>query len=130
MRFCVGVATIVLKTIKASIVATRFYFVDTGERKTTKMILFLNSFFTFVLLAASTDILVIREKNYDTVVWDGDCHKIQANNYTFGGKKACICKKNLEANGLTSEIGGFFYQTGDHLPTCLYDFRETGKLMV
>ena len=90
------------------------------------MIFFLNSFFTFVPLILSKDIRVIREKSYDTIIWDGDCRKINAYNSTV--KNACICKKKLEQNGVTSEIHGFFYRIDGHpFPTCLYDFRETGK---
>ena len=92
-----------------------------------KMIFFLNSFFTLIPVILSKDIRVIREKNYDTIIWDGDCRKINADNSTVN-KNACICKKKLEQNGVTSEIHGFFYQIDVHsFPTCLYDFRETGK---
>lgn len=72
------------------------------------MIFFLNSFFTFVPLILSKNIKVIREKSYDTIIWDGDCRKINAYNSTV--KNACICKKKLEQNGVTSEYTAFFIE--------------------
>ena len=36
-------------------------------------------------------------------------------------------RKTIEVYGVTSEIHGFFYRIDDGFPTCLYDFRETGK---
>ena len=96
-------------------------------KKDREMIFFLNSFLAFVSLVISKDIRVIREKSYDTIIWDGNCHRIQANYSKVGNKSACICKKTLEVYGVTSEIHGFLYRIDDRFPTCLYDFRETGK---
>ena len=81
----------------------------------------------FVSLTVSIDILVRREKNYDTIVWDGDCSKLRASYAAFDREKLCICKEKLNVNGIKSELNGFFYQTVDGSLTCLYDQRETGK---
>lgn len=94
------------------------------------MILVLMLLFILVTLTTSTNILVERGKNYDTIVWDGDCYRIEANYVRYGNKKMCVCKKKLKVHDITTEIHGFFYQTADHSPTCLYDLRETGKSML
>lgn len=82
---------------------------------------------TFTTLRASKDILVRREQNYDTIVWDGECSRINANTVIFGGEKTCVCKKRFNVNGVKTELNGFFYQNTDDVPACLYDYRETGK---
>lgn len=82
---------------------------------------------TFAPLRASKDILVRREENYDTIVWDGECNRINANTVIFGDEKTCICKKRFDVNGIKTELNGFFYQNTDGVPACLYDYRETGK---
>ena len=83
--------------------------------------------FIFVSLTVSTDILVRREKNYDNIVWDGDCSKLRASYAVYGAEKLCVCNKKLDVNGIKSELNGFFYQTMTGSLTCLYDQRETGK---
>ena len=120
----IGIATYALKTIKASIAATSLYWLDVTVKK---MVLVLVLLFTIVALTTSTDILVKRGKSYDTIVWDGDCYRIEANYVRFGNEKMCVCKKKLKVHDVTTEIHGFFYQTVDRSPTCLYDLRETGK---
>ena len=76
-----------------------------------------------VWMVAASEILVRREQNYDTVVWDGDCSRINAN-YTG---KTCICQKTIIANEIRTELPGFFYPSADGFGTCLYDYRETGN---
>lgn len=90
------------------------------------MILVLMLLFILVTLTTSYDILVKRGKSYDTIVWDGDCYRIDANYVRYGNEKMCVCKKMLKVHDITTEIHGFFYQTADRSPTCLYDLRETG----
>ena len=109
--------------ILVSLVATSSYLTEVAEKK---MIL-LALPFIFVSLTVSIDILVRREENYGTIVWDGDCSKLRASYAAFDREKLCICKKKLNVNGIKSELNGFFYQTVDGSLTCLYDQRETGK---
>ena len=78
-------------------------------------------------LTVSTNILVRREKNCDTIVWDGDCSKLRASYATFGSEKLCVCNKKINMNGIKSELHGFFYQTMDGSLTFLFDQSETGK---
>ena len=94
------------------------------------MIFILVLLITFAPLRASNDILVRREKYYDTIVWDGECSRINANTVIFGDKKTCVCKKRFNVNKIKTELHGFFYQNTDGVPACLYDYRETGKWKV
>lgn len=91
------------------------------------MIFILILLITLVPQIASDDILVRREQDYDTVVWDGECSRINANTIIFGDEKTCVCKKRFDVNGIQTELNGFFYQNTDGIPACLYDYRETGK---
>lgn len=77
-------------------------------------------------MVAASEILVKREQNYDTVVWDGDCSRINANYKKFETEKTCICQKIIKANEIRTELPGFFYPSADGFGTCLYDYRETG----
>lgn len=85
---------------------------------------------TFASLRAFKDIIVRREKYYDTIVWDGKCSRINANTVIFGDEKTCICKKRFDVNGIKTELNGFFYQNTDGRSACVYDYRETGEKKV
>lgn len=91
-----------------------------------KMILILILLITLVPLIRSDDILVRREQDYDTIVWDGECSRINANTVVFDKEKTCVCKKRFDVNEIKTELHGFFYQNEDDVPACLYDYRETG----
>ena len=82
-----------------------------------------------VSMVATSKILVKRELNYDTVVWDGDCSRINAN-YSMTETKTCICQKIITANEIRTELPGFFYPSAHGFGTCLYDYRETGLFAI
>lgn len=83
-----------------------------------------------VSMVATSEILIKREQNYDTVVWDGDCSRINANDRMIGTEKTCICQKIITANEIRTELPGFFYSSADGFGTCLYDYRETGQFAI
>ena len=95
------------------------------EGNTVKMILLA---IVCTSMVAASEILVKREQNYDTVVWDGDCSRINANYKS--NEKTCICQKIITENKIRTELPGFFYPSADGFGICLYDYRETGLFAI
>ena len=75
----------------------------------------------------STELEVWRRKQFDSVVWDGDCGKINGNKAEFYGKKSCDCKKKIKMNGIETTVNGTLYPGNNGFMTCLYYYRQTGK---
>ena len=98
------------------------------ERSSGKMIYLL--VFQVIFFHVSDCILlpVRRARNHDTVVWSGDCSRLNANYAGFGEERTCVCHKKLKVNGIKSEIKGTLLQTTGASPTCLYDYREIGNV--
>ena len=46
----------------------------------------------FISGVTSVEILVERRKDYDQILWDGDCSKINGSYATFNGTKMCACR--------------------------------------
>ena len=82
----------------------------------------------FVHMSDCVLIPVRRETSYDTIVWNGDCSRLNANFAAFAEERSCVCRKKLKVNGIESELTGTLYQTTGAFPTCLYDYRETGNV--
>ena len=82
----------------------------------------------FVHLSDCVLITVRRETNYDTIVWDGDCRRFNANYAGFANERTCVCRKKLKVNEIESEITGLLYQATGAFPTCLYDYREIANV--
>lgn len=81
-------------------------------------------------MTVAVDIHVRREKNSDTIFWNGDCHKLEARHSMLGEEKVCICQKRINVNGRTSILGGTFYQNMGSSPNCLYNYREIGRSFI
>lgn len=75
----------------------------------------------------SLELEVRRGKQFDSVVWDGDCRKINGHKAEFHGKKSCYCKKIIKMNGIVTTLNGTLYPSNNGFLTCLYYFRQTGK---
>ena len=75
----------------------------------------------------SLELEVRRGKQFDSVVWDGDCRKINGYKAEFYGKKSCYCKKIIKMNGIVTTLNGTLYPSNNGFLTCLYYFRQTGK---
>lgn len=71
---------------------------------------------------------VCRDRNYDTIVWDGDCSRLKAHYAGFAEETTCVCRKKLRVNGVESKLTGTLYQATGKSPSCLYDYREIGNL--
>ena len=71
---------------------------------------------------------VRRDRNYDTIVWDGDCSRLKANYAGFAEERTCVCRKKLRVNRIESELTGTLYQATGKSPSCLYDYREIGNV--
>ena len=75
----------------------------------------------------SLELEVRRGKQFDSVVWNGDCRKINGYKAEFHGKKSCYCKKIIKMNGIVTTLNGTLYPSNNGFLTCLYYFRQTGK---
>lgn len=75
----------------------------------------------------STELEVWRGKQFDSVVWDGDCGKINGDKAEFHEKKGCYCKKVIKMNGIVTTLNGTLYPSNNGFLTCLYYYRQTGK---
>lgn len=75
----------------------------------------------------SLELEVRRGKQFDSVVWDGDCRKINGYKAEFHGKKSCYCKNIIKMNGIVTTLNGTLYPSNNGFLTCLYYFRQTGK---
>ena len=82
---------------------------------------------TYFSKASSIKISVERGHDYDRVIWDGDCSKINAIHVPFENEKICECKKLINVNGIKSELFGAIYPDKDGFLKCSYNYRETGK---
>ena len=84
-----------------------------------------------IIFVHASDCLLIsvrRARNYDTIFWDGDCSRLNANYAGFAEERTCVCRKKLKVNGIESELTGTLYQTKAGTPTCLYNYREIGNV--
>ena len=75
----------------------------------------------------STELEIWRKKQFDSVIWDGDCGKINGNQAECLGDKCCQCKKIIKMNGIETILNGTPYPRNDGFLKCLYYYRETGQ---
>ena len=94
------------------------------------MVFFLVLSFMLGHMIVAIDIHVRREKSFDTVFWNGDCHKLEARRNVLAEEKVCICQKRINVNGRTLELDGTFYQNMGASPKCLYNYRELGRSLI
>ena len=76
--------------------------------------------------ASPIEITVERGYDYDKIIWDGDCSKINAIHVASENEKLCECKKLINVNSIKSELFGAIYPDKDGFVKCSYDYRETG----
>ena len=50
--------------------------------------------FTFVFMSDCAMITVRRKTSYDTIVWDGDCSRLNANHAGFANERTAFVTKN------------------------------------
>ena len=75
----------------------------------------------------STKVIVERGYEYDRVIWNGDCSKINAIHVAFDNEKICEYKRIINVNGIRSETLGIIYPDKDGFLKCIYDNREIGQ---
>ena len=92
------------------------------------MIFFLVLHVIFVYVSDCVLITVRRDTNYDTVVGEGDCSRLNGHYAGFANERTCVCRKKLKVNEIKSEIKGILHQNTSGFPTCLYDYREIGNV--
>ena len=92
------------------------------------MVLFveLTLIIAYISKATSIKITVERGHDYDKVIWNGDCSKINAIHVAFDNEKICECKKLINVNGVKSKLFGAIYPDKCGFVKCSYDYRETG----
>ena len=44
----------------------------------------------FISMVTSAEILVEKRKDYDQILWDGDCRRINGTYVTLNGRKMCV----------------------------------------
>lgn len=81
----------------------------------------------YLSTASSIEITVERGYDYDKIIWDGDCSKINAIHVAFDNEKICECKRIINVNGIRSETLGIIYPDKDGFLKCIYDNREIGQ---
>ena len=94
------------------------------------MILVLALTFLLVPVTMAVSINVRRGEKSDIIFWRGDCRKLKAERTMLGEEKACICSKRINVDGRTLVLDRTFYQNMDVSPTCLYNFREIGQILI
>ena len=80
----------------------------------------------FLQLVASVKVLVERGKDFDKIIWDGDCRTINAVYDTFDTEKFCECKERIIRYGIKTERHGALYPDRNGFVKCSYNYRETG----
>lgn len=78
----------------------------------------------FLPLVASVKVLVERGKDFDKIIWDGDCSTINAVYDTFDTEKFCECKERIIRYGIKTELYGALYPDGNGFVKCSYNYRE------
>ena len=102
-------------------------FSEAGTRRImTLSFIFLIAFFPFTI---SKEIIIERgrQKDFDRIIWDGDCNKINGVSFMSDQEKICACRKRIKMNGITTNIFGTLYPDDDGFVTCSYNYRESGK---
>ena len=92
----------------------------------TLSFIFLMSFFP---LTISMEIVIERgrQKDFDRIIWGGDCNKINGVSLMSDQEKICACRKRIKMNGITTNLFGTLYPDNDGFVTCSYNYRESGK---
>lgn len=72
----------------------------------------------FISVVTSAEILVERRKDYDQILWDGDCSRINGIYATLNGTKMCVCKM--------SGLHGTIFPDDVGFVTCFYGHSKTG----
>ena len=101
---------------------------EDGKRKTMALsFIFVIAFFPF---STAKNIVIERgkHKDFDRIIWDGDCNKINGVSFMFAEEKICACRKRIKLNGVTTNLLGTLYPDGNGFVTCSYYYRESGKL--
>ena len=82
---------------------------EVGQRKTMT---FLSRFsIEFFLFTMSTEIVIERErqKDFDKIIWNGDCSKINGDSFVSDEERICTCRKRIKMNDITTKIFGTIY---------------------
>ena len=79
---------------------------------------------TYFPTTTSTKVIVEQGYDYDKVIWNGDCSKINAIHVAYDNEKICECKRIINVNGIKSEILRFIYPDKEGFLKCIYDKRE------
>lgn len=82
---------------------------EAGQRKTMT---FLSRFsIEFFLFTMSTEIVIERErqKDFDKIIWNGDCSKINGDSFVSDEERICTCQKRIKMNDITTKIFGTIY---------------------
>ena len=100
---------------------------EAGKRKaTTFLFMFLTGVFPF-----TTSIKIViergRQKDFDRIIWNGDCSKINGVSFASNEEKICACRKRIKMNGITTNIFGTLYPDNNGFVKCSYYYRESGK---
>ena len=63
-------------------------------KKLVEMVVFASLILTvaFISMVTSAEILVEKRKDYDQILWDGDCRRINGTYTTLNGRKMCVCR--------------------------------------
>ena len=101
---------------------------ETGTRKIMALsFIFLIGFLPFT---TSTEIVIERgrkNKDFDRIIWDGDCNKINGVSFMSDEEKICACRKRIKMNGITTNLFGTLYPDDNGFVTCSYNYKESGK---
>ena len=82
------------------------------------------AFFPF---STSTEVVIERGKDFDRIICDGDCNKINGASFMSGEEKICACKKRMKVQNIKTNLFGTLYPDGNGFVTCFYSYRESGK---
>ena len=65
----------------------------------------------FFLFTMSTEIVIERErqKDFDKIIWNGDCSKINGDSFVSDEERICTCRKRIKMNDITTNNFGTIY---------------------
>ena len=90
------------------------------------LFIFLIGFFQFT---TSTEIVIKsgRQKDFDRIIWNGYCNKINGVSFASDEEKICACRKRVKMNGITTNFFGTLYPDDNGFVKCSYNYRESGE---